>query len=134
MPPFARREVLGVTALTGLVLLCLSGRYGYHRDELHFLDAGKHLAWGYPDQPPLTPLLARAMSAIAPDSLVVLRLPSTLMSAAVVLIARELGVVTAGTLHNREGIDGDEQGALLFVCTGPREPWSRLWSDFATLG
>jgi len=76
-----------VATITGIVLLVLSGRYGYHRDELYFLAAGRHLAWGYPDQPPLTPLLARAMSGIASHSLVVLRLPSTLSAAAVVLLA-----------------------------------------------
>lgn len=92
---FARGPVLGIAALVGVVLLALSNRYGYHRDELYFLEAGRHLAWGYPDQPPLTPLLARLADLVAPGSLVVLRLPSTLSAAAVVvlagLIARELG-------------------------------------------
>jgi 4-amino-4-deoxy-L-arabinose transferase-like glycosyltransferase len=78
-----------------VLLLAVSGRYGYHRDELYFLACGRHLAWGYPDQPPLVPLLARVMSAISPHSLVVLRLPSTIASGLVVviagLIARELG-------------------------------------------
>ena len=77
-----------------LVLLLLSGRYGFHRDEMYFLACGRHLAWGYPDQPPFVPLLARAMSALSP-SLVVLRLPSDLAVGATVtfaaLIARELG-------------------------------------------
>ena len=82
-----RRPAVVVAAITGLVLLLVSGRYGYHRDELYFLAAGHHPAWGYPDQPPLTPMLARLMSAIAPDSLVVLRLPSTISAAAVVLVA-----------------------------------------------
>ena len=82
-----RRPAFLVAAITGLVLLLLSGRYGYHRDELYFLAAGRHPAWGYPDQPPLVPLLARAMSSIAPHSLVVLRLPSTLSAAAIVLLA-----------------------------------------------
>jgi hypothetical protein len=76
-----------IATITGLVLLLFSGRYGYHRDELYFLVAGRHPAWGYPDQPPLTPLLARLMSGIAPHSLVVLRLPSTVSAALVVLLA-----------------------------------------------
>src|SRR5437868_43145 len=78
-----------------LVLVAVSGRYGYHRDELYFLAAGRHLAWGYPDQPPVVPLLARVLSALAPDSLPLLRLPSALVAAALVLmtgrLARELG-------------------------------------------
>lgn len=98
--PFARGPVLGIAAVVGVALLLLSGRYGYHRDELYFLEAGRHLAWGYPDQPPLTPLLARLADLVAPGSLVVLRLPSTLSAAAVVvlagLIARDLGARRSG--------------------------------------
>lgn len=81
----------GVTAL----LLCVADRYGYHRDELYFLVAGHHLAWGYPDQPPLVPVLARILSDVAPGSLVLLRTPSALAAGAVVVLsalsARELG-------------------------------------------
>jgi hypothetical protein len=95
LPPLARGPVLGIAALVSLVLLALSGRYGYHRDELYFLACGRHLAWGYPDQPPLTPLLARLMSDIDSTSLVVLRLPSDLAAAVVVVMTgvttRELG-------------------------------------------
>src|SRR5204862_7877614 len=97
-----RRPAAVVAVLTGLLLLVLSGRHGYHRDELYFLRAGHHLAWGYPDQPPLTPLLARVMSELAPTSLVVLRLPSTLSAAAMVLLAglmaRDLGARRGGQL------------------------------------
>ncbi len=73
----------------------VSPRYGYHRDELYFLAAGRHLAWGYPDQPPMAPFFAKVMSAIAPGSLVLLRLPAALATGGTVaitgLIAREFG-------------------------------------------
>ena len=77
------------------VLLATASRYGYHRDELYFIVAGGHPAFGYPDQPPLVPLLSWAMNAIAPRSLVLLRTPSALIAAATIvlaaLIAREVG-------------------------------------------
>ena len=70
-------------------------RYGYHGDELYFLVAAHHLAWGYPDLPPLVPLLARLLTDIAPGSLVLLRLPSALAAGAIVVLTaltcRELG-------------------------------------------
>jgi 4-amino-4-deoxy-L-arabinose transferase-like glycosyltransferase len=87
--------VLVIAGATLVILVGLSGRYGYHRDELYYLEAGRHLAWGYPDQPPFTPLFARLMQYFAPGSLVVLRLPSALAAAGVIvltgLLARELG-------------------------------------------
>lgn len=93
--PFARTPVFVVAGLLGLLLIAVAGRYGYFGDELYFLAAGRHLAWGYADQPPLVPLLARAMEAIAPDSVFVLRLPAmVVMVVSVVLtalIAREMG-------------------------------------------
>src|SRR3954447_4953840 len=91
----ARRTLVIIGALAGVLLLALTGGYGYHRDELYFLAAGHHLAWGFADQGPVTPLIARAMDAVAPGSLTVLRLPSALMTGATVLVtgllARELG-------------------------------------------
>ena len=94
-PGFAGWPVLGIAAALAGLLVALSGRYGYHRDELYFLACGRHLAGGYPDQPPLVPLLARLMSSLDATSLVLLRLPSALASAALVivtgLLARELG-------------------------------------------
>jgi hypothetical protein len=46
-----------VAGVLGLALLSLGAGYGYHRDELYFRVAGWQLAWGYPDQPPLLPLI-----------------------------------------------------------------------------
>ncbi|MGB8652232.1 MAG: hypothetical protein WCD35_16405 [Mycobacteriales bacterium] len=40
----------------------------------------------------------------------------------------------AGRLHNIDGIDNDEQGRPLFVCTGPRRPWAQLWPELVHYG
>jgi 4-amino-4-deoxy-L-arabinose transferase-like glycosyltransferase len=87
---------VGAIALVQLaVLLATSTRYGYDRDEMYFIVAGSHAQLGYPDQPPLVPLVSWAMHAIAPGSLTVLRLPSGLVSAATTVlaavVAREIG-------------------------------------------
>ncbi len=74
------------------VLLPLANRYGYHRDELYFRMLPP--AWGYIDQPPLTPLLARATMLLA-DEPWALRLPAAILAAGsvvvVTLITREVG-------------------------------------------
>lgn len=92
---FAWRESGGVAFAVFAVLLATSRRYGYHRDELYFLVAGRHPAWGYDDQPAFTPVLAALMDRVAPGDLTVLRLPSAVCAAATVLlvaaIAYEMG-------------------------------------------
>jgi 4-amino-4-deoxy-L-arabinose transferase-like glycosyltransferase len=92
-----------VGAIAGLVVVALvvtASRYGFHGDELYFVEAGRHLAWGYADQGPLTPFVARLASAVDDGSLTVLRLPSAVMTGAVVVVtaatARELGAGRMG--------------------------------------
>jgi hypothetical protein len=73
----------------------VAGRYGYHRDELYFLVAARHLDWAYVDQPVLTPALGGLARLLFGDSLVGLRLlPALAIGATGVvggLTARELG-------------------------------------------
>jgi hypothetical protein len=94
-PRFAVWEVGAVLAGLAVLLLIMVDRYGPHRDELYFVSAGQRLAWGYPDQPVFTPLLARLATELAPHNLLALRLPSLIAMALLVIcgaaFARLLG-------------------------------------------
>jgi 4-amino-4-deoxy-L-arabinose transferase-like glycosyltransferase len=91
----AWQRIGSLSVAFAVVVVALSGGYGYHRDELYFIAIGGHPAFGYVDQPPLIPLLAHAVDAASGHSLVWLRVPSALAGALVVLvtglIAREFG-------------------------------------------
>jgi 4-amino-4-deoxy-L-arabinose transferase-like glycosyltransferase len=88
------RPLLILLGLLAAVLTVLSNRYGYYNDEMYFLVSGRHPAWGYPDQPPLTPLLARLGDALAPGHVWALRIPATASAVLTVLFvalsAREM--------------------------------------------
>ncbi|MCU1701871.1 MAG: glycosyl transferase family 39 [Mycobacterium sp.] len=95
--PFAARGVLGIAGVVAL-LHCVAMAFGtsYWFDEVYMLAIGRyHLDWGSADQPPLAPALAALADAIAPGSVIALRLPAVLATAGAVvvagLIARELG-------------------------------------------
>jgi len=96
------RAVWLVAAAAFGIEMAVSGRYGYFRDELYFLAAGQHLAWGYVDQPALTPLLARVDALLTGNTLVGLRALPALGLAALVLLtaamARALGAGRGGQL------------------------------------
>src|SRR5690348_16363909 len=79
--------LLAVAGSLGVVLVLLSGRYGYHRDELYFIVAGGHPAWGYPDQPPLTPLVAWAAERVGGGNLAVFRLPAAAVAVTVTVLS-----------------------------------------------
>jgi hypothetical protein len=59
LPPLHLGLLLAIGATLVAVELAVSARYGYHRDELYFLACARHLAWGYVDQPPFVPAVAR---------------------------------------------------------------------------
>ena len=88
--------ILILLALASVLLHTLTNnRYGFHRDELAFLDDGRNLAWGYVAYPPLTPFVARVAFTLFGPSLIALRFSATLaISIAMVLtglMASELG-------------------------------------------
>src|SRR5919205_201818 len=95
---FLTRSMLIVIAIASAKLLLHSwfnNRYGYFRDEFDYIACGRHLAWGYVDQPPLVPFLTRITMGVLGDSLRSIRFLPALVSSAIVvftaLIAREFG-------------------------------------------
>jgi len=88
--------LLLVLALVGFVgHLLVAGNYGYFRDELYYVGAGRHLAFGYVDFPPLVALLAAGLDLVSGDALwaihVVPALASSLIVVVTGLVAREFG-------------------------------------------
>jgi 4-amino-4-deoxy-L-arabinose transferase-like glycosyltransferase len=82
------------------LLLAVSGRYGFHRDELYFVVAGRRLDWGFIDQPPLTPLVARVSESVLGLSPTALRVLPALavgtVSVVSAVMARRFGAGWAG--------------------------------------
>ena len=92
--PFDWR-VIAVGAVVFAVLLAVSTRYGFHRDELYFIECARHLQASYVDQPVLTPLIAWVSLKLFGVSLLGLRMWAALAAWASVVIAgaiaREFG-------------------------------------------
>lgn len=99
--PALRRRLRAVPGWTwvavalALVLVSVGPRYGFHRDELYLVEAGRHPALGYPDQPALVPLLTAGWYQVVGGSLAWFRVVPALCGALVVGVAaltcRELG-------------------------------------------
>jgi hypothetical protein len=83
-------------ALVTVILHAVVGnRYGWHCDELATLEDSRHLAWGYPAYPPVTPFFGRISLILFGNSLAGFRFFASLAHALTVvlagLMARELG-------------------------------------------
>jgi len=123
--------ILGALALLALgVHLVLTQPYGYFRDELYYLVAGRRLDWGYVDFPPLVAWLAALLAHTLGVSLPALHLLPALAHATLVvlsgLMARDVG---GGRLAQ-----GLAAGATLlaptFLLTGSlftMDPFDQLW-------
>ena len=89
------RRMIAVGGIVFVVLMALSTRYGFQRDEVYFLDCARHLQASYVDQPVLAPLLARVSLELFGVSLPGLRLWPALAAWATVVVggltAREFG-------------------------------------------
>lgn len=81
------RWILPAIATKLALNLSVAGRYGWHRDELYYRDAGLHPSFGYVDFPPVTAWLAGLTRVLFGDSLVGLRALAVLAGVGVLVVA-----------------------------------------------
>ncbi|MGH3119465.1 MAG: glycosyltransferase family 39 protein, partial [Streptosporangiaceae bacterium] len=99
-----------IAAVFVAVELALSDRYGFLQDELYFIEAGRHLAFGYVDQPPIGPLLTRVTDILGVSPTAVRIVPALAGGAVVVMAARFAALFGAGRF-------GRVLAALAMACT-----------------
>jgi len=85
-----------IAAVFVVVELAISDRYGFQQDELYFLVASHHLAFGYVDQPPLAVLLARTTDLFGTNPTAIRILPALAGGAIIVIAARLAALFRAG--------------------------------------
>ena len=87
--------MLAIAAIAVMGLLLVAQLHGFHRDELYFIVAGRNPDFGYPDQPPLTPLLsAAAVALLGVEPFAVRLLPAIAVGVVIILtalMARDMG-------------------------------------------
>ena len=70
-----------------LITLLTTSGYGYFGDEMYYIICGRHLDFGYVDQPPFVAFLARLTTLLFGESILALRFVSGLAGATTVLLA-----------------------------------------------
>jgi hypothetical protein len=132
LSPIAWRRIAPPVALVVVALTAFSNGYGFDRDELYF--AMLRPAWGYVDQPPLTPLLAHGLVTLYDGGPWLLRVPATLCAAAcmvvTVLIARELGATAKAQAWTAWGMATTSAvllfGHVLLTSSGDLVAWGAI--------
>src|SRR5271163_1779173 len=121
--------ILGAFAVfTFAIHLVFYKGYGFFRDELYFIACGKHLAWGYVDQPPGAPLVAWFSQKILGQTLFAIRFVPVLFATAQILL-------TGLTARAMGGRAYAQFLACLCVLAAPQYFGSYLNTDmFMTLG
>ncbi len=94
-------------AVASVIVHCLvNNQYGFHRDELNFIEDGRHLAWGYVDCPPFTPFIAHTAEMLFGTSLVGIRFFPA--------VAQGLVLILSGLLVQRMG--GNRWAQVIGAC------------------
>ncbi|MEU0792088.1 glycosyltransferase family 39 protein [Amycolatopsis sp. NPDC005961] len=113
-PELAWRPVLAITAVAVVVHLAVATRYGWHRDEFYYVITGRHPAWGYVDQPPLTPVLAR-WAAELPGGVLPLRVLAIACQAGCVVLGAKLAAEFGGGSRAQAIAAGATAASVAFV-------------------
>jgi 4-amino-4-deoxy-L-arabinose transferase-like glycosyltransferase len=87
-----------VAAAALLLHAAFANSYGVFRDELYFIECGRHPDFGYVDQPPIVPLISAALYALGAQTWL-LRLPCLLFAA----LLPWLGVKFTRLLGGKDG-------------------------------
>ncbi len=95
-PAIAWLPIALMAAAKVVFQLATSTMYGLHRDEFYYLASGRHLAWGYVDQPPVVPALYRLSAAVFGTSPAGLHVVPALIGGVYVLLAALLVVELRG--------------------------------------
>lgn len=87
--------LVGLGATTMVAHALTGAGFGFHGDELQFMDDARHLAWGYVPYPPMTPFLARLSLDMFGLSIVGFRFFASL--------AQALGIILTGVMARDMG-------------------------------